>query len=197
MPARRPDCLWPCRDLPQAPPAEAPAAARTSFVTTGDALADRLAPSLVLVNYSMPFSVAGVTERNYHGRPRGGRCSRSRGRGSQHGACRRGDVRLTFAGSVEVPAGSNTCTRCTTSRSSRSIRSCSTGRRSVPRPWIPRPRAWRVGSRRRHEWRFARAFDCTTVASVDDVSFRFHARCSSGSELEVARLVNGPRTSTE
>ena len=30
-------------------------------------VADRLAPSLVLVTFDMPFSVAGVTERNYHG----------------------------------------------------------------------------------------------------------------------------------
>jgi len=95
---------WPCRDLPP-PPEPVPAQpARTTFVTTGDRVADRLAPSLVLVNFDMPFSVAGVTERNYHGT------------GlivdAEHGlvAVDRntvpvavGDVRITVAGSVEVP----------------------------------------------------------------------------------------------
>ncbi|HQR49080.1 MAG TPA: PDZ domain-containing protein, partial [Steroidobacteraceae bacterium] len=95
---------WSCRDLaaPTAAAAEAPA--RTSFATTGDAVVDRLAPSLVLVNFDMPYSVAGVTERSYHGT--GLVVDAKRGlvavdRNTVPVAV--GDVRLTFAGSVEVP----------------------------------------------------------------------------------------------
>jgi S1-C subfamily serine protease len=97
---------WRCRDL------AAPAAARqpqppaaTSFVTSGDKLADRVARSLVLVSFSMPFSVAGVTERNYHGT--GLVVDAERGlvvvdRNTVPVAV--GDVRITVAGSVEIPA---------------------------------------------------------------------------------------------
>jgi S1-C subfamily serine protease len=95
---------WPCRELAAAPPAPVLAPARTTFVATGEALADRLAPSLVLVNFDMPFSVAGVTERNYHGT--GLLVDDAAGlvavdRNTVPVAV--GDVRLTFAGSIEVP----------------------------------------------------------------------------------------------
>jgi len=78
--------------------------ARTTFVATGDPVADQLAPSLVLVNFDMPFSVAGVTERNYHGT--GLLVDAERGlvavdRNTVPVAV--GDVRITVAGSVEVP----------------------------------------------------------------------------------------------
>ena len=58
---------WPCQSIGAAPAPQPPAPAATTFPATGDAMADRLAPSLVMVNFEMPFSVAGVTERNYHG----------------------------------------------------------------------------------------------------------------------------------
>jgi hypothetical protein len=58
---------WPCTDLPPAPAAPLAVPAKTTFATTGNAMADALAPSLVLVTFDMPFSVAGITERNYHG----------------------------------------------------------------------------------------------------------------------------------
>jgi len=95
---------WSCRALGPAPAAQAEPPARTTFVTTGDAIADRLAPSLVLVNFDMPFSVAGVTERNYHGT--GVIVDATRGlvavdRNTVPVAV--GDVRITVAGSVEVP----------------------------------------------------------------------------------------------
>ena len=95
---------WPCRELAAAPSAPTLAPARTTFVSTGEALADRLAPSLVLVNFDMPFSVAGVTERNYHGT--GVLVDAAAGlvavdRNTVPVAV--GDVRLTVAGSIEVP----------------------------------------------------------------------------------------------
>jgi S1-C subfamily serine protease len=95
---------WPCRELAEAPPAPPAAPARTSFAATGDRVADRLAPSLVLVNFDMPFSVAGVTERNYHGT--GLIVDAELGlvavdRNTVPVAA--GDVRITVAGSIEVP----------------------------------------------------------------------------------------------
>jgi len=95
---------WPCRELVSPPPAPPPPAARTTFARTGDAIADRLAPSLVLVNFDMPFSVAGITDRNYHGT--GVILDVDRGlvvvdRNTVPVAV--GDVRVTVAGSIEVP----------------------------------------------------------------------------------------------
>ncbi len=96
---------WPCRDVAASPAAAPIAPARTSFAKTGDPVADRLAPSLVLVNFDMPFSVAGVTERNYHGT--GLIVDAERGlvavdRNTVPAAV--GDVRITVGGSIEVPA---------------------------------------------------------------------------------------------
>jgi len=96
---------WPCRELAPPPAAQPPSPAATTFVKTGDSIADRLAPSLVLVNFEMPFSVAGVTERNYHGT--GLIVDAQRGlvavdRNTVPVAV--GDVRITVAGSVEIPA---------------------------------------------------------------------------------------------
>jgi pro-apoptotic serine protease NMA111 len=96
--------IWPCDDLP-APPAPAAVEPATTFFTPeGDSRMDRIAPSLVMVNFDMPYSVSGVTERNYHGT--GLIIDATRGlvatdRNTVPVSI--GDVRLTFAGTVEVP----------------------------------------------------------------------------------------------
>jgi S1-C subfamily serine protease len=94
---------WQCRELAAPPGGQVDQPARTSFATTGDRVADQLAPSLVLVSFNMPFSVAGVTERNYHGT--GVIVDAERGlvavdRNTVPVAV--GDVRITLAGSIEV-----------------------------------------------------------------------------------------------
>jgi len=96
--------LWPCEALPEPPPAPVPEPASTVFSASGNKLADALAPSLVMVSFTMPFSVAGVTERNYHGT--GVIVDAARGlvavdRNTVPVAL--GDVRVTFAGTLEVP----------------------------------------------------------------------------------------------
>jgi S1-C subfamily serine protease len=78
--------------------------AATQFAKTGDERIDRLAPSMVTVNFDMPYSVSGVTEKNYHGT--GVILDAKRGlvaidRNTVPVAM--GDVRVTFAGTVEVP----------------------------------------------------------------------------------------------
>ena len=95
--------LWPCEPVAAGPPAPPPQPGTTQFARTGDRLVDALAPSLVLVEFSMPYSVSGVTERNYHGT--GIVIDAERGlvavdRNTVPVAI--GDVRLTFAGTIEV-----------------------------------------------------------------------------------------------
>ena len=96
--------LWPCEELAAAPAAASVQPARTDFATGNDKRANEIAASLVLVTFDMPFSVAGITERNYHGT--GIIVDAERGlvvvdRNTVPVAA--GDVRLTFGGSIEVP----------------------------------------------------------------------------------------------
>ncbi len=97
--------LWPCEALPAAPPAAgAPAAGSTRHAKTGDRLLDAVAPSLALVGFTMPYSVAGVTERNYYGT--GVVIDAARGLVAVDRntvPVTLGDVRVTFAGTLEVP----------------------------------------------------------------------------------------------
>ena len=95
---------WPCVGISSGPNASLDKSASTQFAKTGDPRIDRLAPSLVMVNFDMPYSVSGVTEKNYHGT--GVIVDAERGlvaidRNTVPIAM--GDVRVTFAGTVEVP----------------------------------------------------------------------------------------------
>ena len=95
---------WPCETLTAPAGAVTPSPASTRFAPTGDRTLDELAPSLVLVNFNMPYSVSGVTERNYYGT--GVVLDAERGlvavdRNTVPVSL--GDVRLTFAGTLEVP----------------------------------------------------------------------------------------------
>ena len=95
---------WPCVAIAAGPAASSIPVASTQFAKTGDPRIDKLAPSLVMVNFDMPYSVSGVTEKNYHGT--GVIVDAARGlvaldRNTVPVAM--GDVRITFAGSVEVP----------------------------------------------------------------------------------------------
>jgi pro-apoptotic serine protease NMA111 len=96
--------FWPCRTLAAGPPPTPPEPASTTYGESGDARADRIAPSLVVINFDMPYSVSGVTERSYRGT--GVVVDAGRGlvvtdRNTVPVAL--GDVRLTFAGTIEVP----------------------------------------------------------------------------------------------
>src|ERR1700722_12974495 len=103
---KRDDVLgtWPCVGISQGPAPSSVKPASTQFAKTGDVRIDRLAPSLVMVNFDMPYSASGVTEKNYHGT--GVIVDAERGlvaidRNTVPVAM--GDVRITFAGTVEVP----------------------------------------------------------------------------------------------
>jgi S1-C subfamily serine protease len=95
--------LWPCTPIEAGPDAPPPKPGNTVFTKTGDKLVDEYAPSLVLVEFNMPYAISGVTERNYHGTgvvldPVRGLVAVDR----NTVPVALGDVRLTFAGTVEV-----------------------------------------------------------------------------------------------
>jgi S1-C subfamily serine protease len=103
---KRDDTLgtWPCISISPGPAPGSVAAASTEIAKTGDPRIDRLAPSLVMVNFDMPYSASGVTEKNYHGT--GVIVDAQRGLVAidrNTVPISMGDVRITFAGAVEVP----------------------------------------------------------------------------------------------
>ena len=96
--------VWPCTAWPEDGTAAPPKPASTSYATTNDPIVNKLAPSLVLVNFDMPYSASGIIERNYYGT--GVIVDAQRGlvvvdRNTVPAPL--GDVRLTFAGTIEIP----------------------------------------------------------------------------------------------
>ena len=96
--------LWPCKDLAAGPAPKAPRGGSTAYPHFSDAALSQIAPSLVQVSFDMPYSLSGITERNYHGT--GVILDTERGlvavdRNTVPVAI--GDVSITFAGTVQVP----------------------------------------------------------------------------------------------
>jgi S1-C subfamily serine protease len=96
--------LWQCAPLPNLGYFKPELGGSTRFSKPDDPRAAALAPSLVGVGFDMPYSVSGITERNY------------RGTGLVVDAARglvvvdrntvpvsMGDVRIIFAGTLEIP----------------------------------------------------------------------------------------------
>ena len=103
---RRDDRLgeWPCRTLDAGPAPPPPEGGEARFVEQPDARLRKIAPSLVLVNFDMPYTVSGVSEQHYYGT--GLVVDAERGyvvvdRNTIPEAI--GDVRVTFGGSLEIP----------------------------------------------------------------------------------------------
>ncbi len=105
---RRDDSMgvWPCAELAASPPREPIQPQEgTTFPLEGEQRhVQKILPSLVLVNFDMPYTVSGVTDRYYYGT--GLVADAERGwvvvdRNTVPVAM--GDVRLTFAGSLEIP----------------------------------------------------------------------------------------------
>jgi S1-C subfamily serine protease len=96
--------LWPCVDLPAGPAPRAVASGSATMPVVRDKLVAKLAPSLVRVTFDMPFAIAGISDRNYHGT--GLLADAERGlvvvdRNTVPVSL--GDVRLTFGGELEIP----------------------------------------------------------------------------------------------
>ena len=96
--------LWPCADLPAGPPPRAVTGGTAQLPVLRDKNAAGLAPSLVHLTFDMPFAIAGISERNYHGT--GLIVDAERGlvvTDRNTVPVSLGDVRLTFGGAVEIP----------------------------------------------------------------------------------------------
>jgi len=96
--------LWDCKDLAPGPAPKPEKVSSTEWPKYKDPLLTALAPSLVVVTFDMPYSVSGITERNYHGT--GLVVDAERGlvvvdRNTVPVGV--GDVTVTFAGTVQVP----------------------------------------------------------------------------------------------
>ena len=97
--------LWPCRGLDSGPAAKPPEAGSARFIKHRERRVREIVPSLVLVNFDMPYTISGVAERNYYGT--GLVVDAERGfvivdRNTVPEAM--GDVYITFAGELEVRA---------------------------------------------------------------------------------------------
>lgn len=95
---------WPCVALPPAPPAVPLQPATAEYPKYADPAMNKLAPSLVFVKFDMPYSVDGVGETHYIGT--GVVVDAKKGLvvvDRDTVPVSMGDVKLTFAGSVEVP----------------------------------------------------------------------------------------------
>jgi pro-apoptotic serine protease NMA111 len=96
--------VWDCRDLAPGPAPKPVEVSSTVFPSFQDPRMKALAPSLAMVTFDMPYSVSGITERNYHGT--GLVVDAQRGlvvvdRNTVPVSI--GDVTVTFAGTVQVP----------------------------------------------------------------------------------------------
>jgi S1-C subfamily serine protease len=186
---------WPCTELAAGPAPHAPEPATTSFPKVGEPHADALAASLVTIGFDMPYSVSGITERSY------------RGTGlivdTEHGyvvtdrntvPVALGDVRLTFAGTIEVPGRvvfvhplHNLAVIAYDPKliGATPVRAATFSTRELQ----PGEQVWAVGLRA--DQRLASLE--SRVASVDPVAFPpSRTLAFRESNLEVVTLVNGP-----
>ena len=96
--------VWPCQAWPADGVVEAPEPASTQFAKFSDPLMNRLAPSLALVRFNMPYAVSGYNDRSFYGT--GIVLDAAKGlvavdRNTVPVPV--GDVTLIFAGELEVP----------------------------------------------------------------------------------------------
>ncbi|MDH3350055.1 MAG: trypsin-like peptidase domain-containing protein [Gammaproteobacteria bacterium] len=97
--------IWPCRELGPGPPPAPAKAGHTELKKYDDPRVRKIAPSLVVVTFDLPYTVSGVADRHYYGT--GVIVDKERGlvvvdRNTVPVAI--GDVTVTFAGSLEVKA---------------------------------------------------------------------------------------------
>jgi S1-C subfamily serine protease len=96
--------VWPCDTWPTDGVAPPPQPATTQFAKSADPIINHVAPSLVMVNFDMPYAVSGYTDRSFYGT--GIVLDAARGLVAVDRntiPIPVGDVRLTFAGSIEIP----------------------------------------------------------------------------------------------
>jgi S1-C subfamily serine protease len=95
---------WSCTDLPPAPAPVAEMPHTVSYPSYADPSINKLAPSLVFIKFDMPYAVDGIGETHYLGA--GVVVDAAKGlvvTDRDTVPVGMGDVKLTFAGSLEVP----------------------------------------------------------------------------------------------
>jgi len=95
--------MWPCEDLAPGPATSEIETGNTQFNGHSDPRVRKIVPSLVVVNFDLPYTISGVADRHYYGT--GLIVDTERGlvvvdRNTVPIAM--GDVSITFAGSLEV-----------------------------------------------------------------------------------------------
>lgn len=187
--------LWPCQDLAAGPAPDAPRAGSTSFSTNTDPRVRRLAPSLVLVNFDLPYTVSGIADHHYYGT--GVIVDAKRGlvlvdRNTVPVAM--GDVSITFAGSLEVK-GKVEFVHPLHNLAMVSYDPALIGNTPVRNvdfniePLVAGSAAWVIGLRSDHRL----VHQATTVASVDPVILPLsHTVRFRDTNLEAISLVTAP-----
>lgn len=94
---------WPCRDMVRGPAKADVESGSTEFPKYGIKRIDAIAPSLVMVNFDLPYAISGVADRHYYGT--GLILDKERGfvlvdRNTVPVSM--GDLSITFAGSLQV-----------------------------------------------------------------------------------------------
>jgi S1-C subfamily serine protease len=97
--------FWPCRELEPGPEPADQQPVSATFAASDDRQLRKISRSLALVNFDMPYTISGVGDRHYYGT--GLVVDAERGyvvvdRNTVPESM--GNARITFAGSVEVPA---------------------------------------------------------------------------------------------
>ncbi|HEX7060344.1 MAG TPA: PDZ domain-containing protein [Woeseiaceae bacterium] len=186
---------WPCTDLPQAARTAEREHGSTEFPTYSDKRINKIVPSLVMVNFDLPYAISGVSDRHYYGT--GLVVDAGRGyvlvdRNTVPVAM--GDVSITFAGSLEVKGRVEYVhplhNLAIVSYDPQAIGDTpvKSAEFTVRQP-VPGDRVWVVGLKADHQL----VHQATVVASVDPLNLPLSRTLRfRDSNLEVISLVNDP-----
>jgi S1-C subfamily serine protease len=187
--------VWPCKHLEQGPRKSEPESGRTDFPSFTDQRISTIVPSLVMVNFDLPYAISGVADRHYYGT--GLIVDEARG----HVLVDRntvpvsmGDVRITFAGSLQVE-GEVEYIHPLHNLAIVSYDPALIGDTPVEeaefavKQLVPGDRVWVVGLKSDHQV----VHQASTVASVDPLSLPLSRTLRfRDSNIEVISLVNEP-----
>ncbi len=186
---------WPCTPMPDdAAPAE-PQQGTAGFAQHRDSRVRAIIPSLVLVNFDMPYTISGVSERHYYGT--GLVVDAERGyvvvdRNTVPEAM--GDVFLTFGGELEIPGRvayvhpTHNLTLLQYDPALIESTPVKTAKLDTRMP-APGDKLWVVGLRGDNKL----VYRTTEVASVEPVQFPLSRTMRfRDTNLETLALVNGP-----